>query len=252
VPGRVGQVIATSPPPAAGLDLAVDLHVATTLSYGRATLAAAVARAVATGLRELGVADHVGPDAGWLDGYVATVRATAAVAPVRVHCGLEIGLLDAAGALDLPDGTRPQLSRVDYVVLVPAGPTIVRRPGTRPTAEQVIEDVLLAALRAAATVPVPTLLAGLFAVLPTFGLDERDVPDQAVRDLGWACARAGVAVEVGERWRAPSPRVARLLAGAGVTLAAGSAARSVAEIGRWEHVRDVAAALAAAPVGVRP
>jgi histidinol phosphatase-like PHP family hydrolase len=240
------------PPLATGLDLGADLHVATTLSYGRATPAAAVARAVATGLRELGVADHVGPDPGWLDAYVATVRATAAVASVRVHCGLEIGLLDAAGALDLPAGVRPRLSRVDYVVLVPAGPAVVLRPRARPSAEQVVEDVLLAALRAAATLPVPVVLAGLFAVLPRFGLHERDVPDQAVRELGWACGRAGVAIEVGERWRTPSPRVARLLDGAGVVLAAGSAARDAAEIGRWAHVRDVAAALTAATPGARP
>lgn len=235
-------------PPASALDLGTDLHVATTLSYGRATLAAAVTRAAATGLRELGVADHLDPDPGWLDAYVAAVRAIATIAPLRVHCGLEIGLLDAAGGLDLPDAARARLSRVDYVVLVPAGPAVGQRAGGRPSAERVVEDVLLAALRAAATLPVPAVLAGLFAALPGLALHERDISDQAVRELGWACAQARVAVEVEERWRAPSARVARLLAGAGVTLTAGSGARTAAEIGRWAHVRDVAAALAAGSV----
>lgn len=236
------------PPPAPpGLDLAADLHVSTTLSYGRMTAAAAVARAAATGLGALGIADHVGPDPAWLDRYLRTVRAVAGVAPLRVHCGLEIGLTDPAGGTDLPPGAYPRLSQVDYAVLVPAAPGLLAQASTRPGAERVVEDVLLAALRAAAGLPVPVVLAGLFAVLPRLGLAEADLPDAAVRELGWAAARAGLAVAVSERWQTPSPRVARLLRGQGVVLVAGSAARTAAAVGRWAHVRDVAAALPATP-----
>lgn len=225
------------------LRLDADLHTSPGTVQGRSGLAAALARAAASGLRELGVTAPARPEPGWTDAYVAAVRAAGALSPTRIHCGLQLGVLGTAGRLDLPRETRSRLSHVDYVVLVPGPGADWHRRSGRPEAERVVEDVLLASLRAAATLPVPVVLAAPFAVLPGLGLDERDVPDEAVGELGWACARAGVAIEVTERWRTPSARVARLLAGAGVTLTAGSAARSAADIGRWSYVRAVATAL---------
>ena len=213
--------------------LDTDLHVVPAGVRG-ADLAAAMARAAAAGLTDLGIAAHARPDPDWFDGYVETVRAAAGVARTTIHCGLEVALLGPDGRTDLSPSLHRGLSRVDYVVLVPAPAADWgdrARPGRR------AEIVTLAALRAAAGLAVPVVLAAPF-------------PDEAGPDtlhaLGWACARAGVAIEVSERRRTPSVPAATVLARAGVRLVAGSGARSAAAIGRWDHVRAVAAAVDAA------
>lgn len=209
-----------------GLRLDADLHVVPAAVRG-ADLAAALARAAASGLAHLGITAHARPDPDWYDRYVQTVRAAAALARTDVHCGLEVALLGPDGRTDLSPGIHAGLSRVDYVVLVP---TPAADWGARRA-----EASTLAALRAAADLPVPVVLA---ASVP----DALD-PD-TLHALGWACARAGVGIEVSERRRSPSVPAATVLARAGASLVAGSGARSAAAIGRWDHVRAVAAALA--------
>lgn len=218
------------------LDLGADLGVTSTFSVGLSSVAALAARATARGLREVGIADAAGRASEWFDAYVAAIRAADAVCAARLRCGLAVGVLDVRGRLDLPADVGAQLSRLDHVLLRPyAGPA---RPGT----ERAVEDRLLAAVRAAAALPVPAILATPFA-----GLDERELPDATVREFARALARAGLPVLVDERLRSPGRRVATLLAGAGVRLVAGSGARSAADLGRWEHVAAVAAALPAGP-----
>jgi hypothetical protein len=231
------EVIAPPPHPRArpGLPLDADLHVVPAAGRG-ADLAAALARAAASDLAHLGIVVHPRPDPDWYDAYVQTVRAAAAVARTGVHCGLEVALLGPDGRTDLSPGIRGGLSRVDYVVLAPAPGADWGAGGPGPRAE----TITLAALRAAAELSVPVVLAASF-------------PDPAGPDtlhaLGRACARAGIAIEVSERRRAPSVAAAVELARAGATLVAGSGARSAAGIGRWDHVRAVAAALDPAPPG---
>lgn len=212
-----------------GLRLDADLHVVPAAVRG-ADLAAALARAAASGLAHLGITAHARPDPDWYDRYVQTVRAAAALARTEVHCGLEVALLGPEGRTDLSPSVHRGLSRVDYVLLVP---TPAADWGDRPRPRA--EASTLAALRAAADLPVPVVLA---ASVPD-GLD----PD-TLHALGWACARAGVCIEVSERRRSPSVPAATVLARAGASLVAGSGARSAAAIGRWDHVRAVAAALA--------
>ena len=204
------------------LRLDADLHVTT----GPDGLPAVMARAAARGLAALGIVAAPGPDPGWLDRYLATVRAADAVSPVRISAGLRVALLDPYGRTDLPASVHRELSRVDRIVLVPAGDWV--RTG---------EDVVLAALRAAADLPGPLTLAG---PLP-------ELTGDSAAATGSACARAGLTVEVTERWRSPSLPTARALAAAGALLSAGSAAPSAAGVGRWDHVRRVAAALAPVP-----
>jgi hypothetical protein len=218
-----------SPPWWDGLRLDADLHVVPAAVRG-ADLAAALARAAASGLAHLGITAHVRPDPDWYDRYVQTVRAAAALARTDVHCGLEVALLGPDGRTDLSPSIHKGLSRVDYVVLVPTpAADWGDRPGPR------AEASTLAALRAAADLPVPVVLAASIA-------DALD-PD-TLHAVGWACARAGVGIEVSERRRSPSGPAATVLARAGASLVAGSGARSAAAIGRWDHVRAVAAALA--------
>jgi putative hydrolase len=86
-------------------------------------------------------------------------------------------------------------------------------------------------------------LAHLFSVLPKAGLSEADVPDDAVRELACACRSTGAWVELNEKWRCPSPRVARLLHVEGVALCGGSDAHAPGAVGRWAYARELAAGL---------
>lgn len=198
---------AASAPPGPRLD--ADLHARPT---GLPGLAAAMAVAAARGLTDLGIAVPAPRDGDRFDAYVGAVRAAGALTRTRIHCGVELRL--GAGGLDLPAYLPARLSRVDYVIL---------RPDRR-------RHVTAAALRAAGVLGVPVLLAA-------------PLPDPAV--LGAAGTRTALAVEVSERRRTPSVRDARRLADSGVILVAGSGASHAAGVGRWVHVRAVAAALGA-------
>lgn len=236
----------TGPP----VELGGDLHTHTTFSDGRGAPADTVAAAVAAGLAEVGISDHVRADTDWLPAYTAAVRQLADRSPLPLRCGVEAKILDTAGRIDLPAG----LDGVEYVLLAdhrvplaggPAHPADVRAAlgaGTT-TAAEVVESVLTASIRALAAAPRPAGLAHLFSVLPKAGLTEADVPDDAVRALARACRSAGAWVEVNEKWRCPSPRVLRLLHAEGVPLRGGSDAHAPDAVGRWSYAREVAAEL---------
>lgn len=182
--------------------------------------AAAMAGAARSGLTELGLVVTAGPDD--LEGALAACRAADAVSRARVTAGLRVALLDPSGRTDLHPDVHRRLSRVDRVVLVPVGGWAVDA-----------EAVGRAALRAAADYPTRVVLTGLAG----------DLPRDTTAALGWACARAGVAIGVSERGRTPAAATAVGLARAGAVLVAGSDARTPAEVGRWRHVAAVAAAL---------
>lgn len=235
----------------AGLALDRDLHTHTTFSDGAGTPADTVAAAVAAGLAEVGVTDHVRAGTDWLPAYTAAIRELGDRAALPVRCGVEAKILDTAGRIDLP----ARLDGVDYVLLAdhrlplpdgPADPAEVRAAiaaGTL-TATAVVGFLVQATVRALATAPRPAGLAHLFSVLPKAGLSEVDVPADAVRALAAACRSAGAWVEVNEKWRCPSPPVVRLLHAEGVTLTAGSDAHRPASVGRWSYAAELAAELA--------
>jgi len=239
-----------NPPSRPPVRLDRDLHTHTTFSDGADAVAATVAAAQAVGLAEVGLSDHVRAGTDWLPGYVAEVRRVAADAPLPVSCGVEAKVLDTAGRLDLP----VDLSGVEYVLVadhqvpLPAGPA---RPADvreslaagRLSPAAVVEHLVAATVAALAGCPRPAGLAHLFSVLPKVGLTEDDVPDDAVRAVARACRAAGAWVELNEKWRCPSVRVARLLHEDGVALGGGSDAHRPDAVGRWSYARDVLTAL---------
>jgi putative hydrolase len=234
----------------AGLALDRDLHTHTSFSDGAGSPSDTVAAAVAAGLAEVGISDHVRIGTDWLQAYTAAVRAVAARAPLPVRCGVEAKILDTAGRIDLPPG----LDGVEYVLLAdhrvplpdgPADPADVRAAiaaGTL-TAAAVVGFLVEATARALAAAPRPAGLAHLFSVLPKAGLSEVDVPADAVRALAAACRSAGAWVELNEKWRCPSPPVLRLLQAEGVPLTAGSDAHGPEAVGRWSYALELAAEL---------
>ena len=227
-----------------------DLHTHTTFSDGAGSPDDTVDAALAAGLTEVGVSDHVRADTGWLPGYTAAIRALAGRSALPVSCGVEAKILDTAGRIDLP----PRLDGVEYVLLAdhrvplpdgPADPAAVRAAiaaGTL-TAAAVVEHLVEATVRALAGAPRPAGLAHLFSVLPKAGLSEVDVPADAVRALAAACRSVGAGVELNEKWRCPSPPVVRLLHAEGVALRAGSDAHRPAAVGRWSYARELVAEL---------
>jgi len=234
----------------AGLVLDRDLHTHTTFSDGAGGPADTVAAALAAGLAEVGVSDHVRADTGWLPAYTAAIRELAGRAALPVSCGVEAKILDTAGRIDLP----PRLDGVEYVLLAdhrvplpdgPADPAEVRAAiaaGTL-TAAAVVEFLVEATVRALAGAPRPAGLAHLFSVLPKAGLSEVDVPADAVRALAAACRSVGAWVELNEKWRCPSPPVVRLLHAEGVALQAGSDAHRPAAVGHWSYALELVAEL---------
>ena len=232
------------------LDLLVDAHVHSTFSDGRDQPGANVATAAERGLHTIGLVDHVRSDTLWLPDFVSAVRRLRSQSPLDVSCGVEAKMLDTTGRLDVP----PSLAGVDWIVAADHQVPLGREPQPPATVRRMIADGeidpievldnLLEATAAAAERYDNVLIAHIFSVLPKCGFDETMVADTDVTALGHRLARAGARVEISERWRCPSARVAKLLHAAGVELVASTDSHRAATIGQYDHVSDIAGALA--------
>lgn len=226
-----------------------DWHVHSTFSDGAATIEENVEEARAVGLRSLVLVDHVRCDTSWVEEFVEEVRGIAAgEAGLRVSCGVEAKLLDTAGELDLPPAV-PRGARVfiaDHQVPSPDGPLNPRAVAATLAAGDlepatVVDWLVTATAGAVARVPEP-VVAHLFSVLPKLGLTEAAVSDAQLRRLAAAIAAAGAIVEISERWRCPSVRVAAAMRAARVRLVASTDSHARSTIGRYEYVGTVLAA----------
>jgi putative hydrolase len=229
------------------LDRRADLHVHSTFSDDAvSTLAANLVSGAAHGLHTIGMVDHVRRTTTWVPDLLAAARALDGARGVRVLCGVEAKVLDTAGAVDVP----PDLPAIDYVLLAdhqlprPDGPmlpadAVAALAGGTLTADEVVVDLVDATVAALACWD-RVVVAHPFSVLPKCGLHEDAVPDELVRHLGTAARAAGAAIEINEKWTCPTPRIARLLAGTGVTLTLSTDAHHEAAVGRYAYVAEVA------------
>jgi putative hydrolase len=206
-----------------------DFHVHSTFSDGASTLAENVRAAAERGLATLCLADHVRRDTTWVPDFAAAVQRYRSQPGLRVLAGVEAKILDGSGRLDVPPGL-DRCAGIDLVLIAdhqfPAGDGPVHPDQVRAaisdgamTAAEAIERLCQAtanALRRGA------LLAHLFSLLPKIGLDEAMVPAPLLTDLARQVARAGVLVEVNEKWSCPSARTVTAMAEAGVSVVAGS------------------------------
>ncbi len=236
-----------------------DWHVHSTFSDGRSRPSENLTRAAEVGLFEVCFVDHVRRYTTWVPDFVEEVERLRRETSVKVHCSVEAKILDRAGTLDLPRAVAG-LDGLDLVHVAdhrfpmgfgPADPDEVRRALARGTAQasDLIECLVEATERALARVP-RALLAHLFSILPKVGLDESEVPDDALSSLAAAAASAGALVEVNEKWRCPSPRTLRAFRDAGVGIVAGSDAHEPNAIGSYGgYVARTLADLAPAPAG---
>lgn len=170
-----------SPRSVPALRLDADVHV----RVGPADLPAALARAAATGLTDLGVTAR---DPDRFDAHVQAVRSAAGLTRTRVHCGLELAVDGST------DPHSAWLSYVDFVVLV---------------AERGFDA---AVLHAAAALPVPVVLAGpVLADLPPAALARAGVAVAVIErwrtpsvPVARALAAAGVPLLAGSAARHPA------------------------------------------------
>jgi putative hydrolase len=226
-----------------------DFHVHSTFSDGASTLAENVQAARERGLRTLCLVDHVRRDTTWVPDFAAAVQRHRHQPGLRVLAGVEAKILDTAGRLDVP-ADLARCEDIDLVLIAdhqfpakagPVHPDRVRAAISDGgvTAAEAIERLCQAtanALRPGA------LLAHLFSLLPKIGLDEAMVPAGQLADLAGQVARAGVLVEVNEKWLCPSPRTVAALAEAGVSLVAGSDSHHCRDVGVYDSVRQTVSA----------
>jgi putative hydrolase len=241
-----------------------DFHVHSTFSDGASTLAENVQAARERGLRTVCLVDHVRRDTRWLPEFTAAVDQYRGQPGLRVLAGVEAKILDTAGHLDLPPGLQT-LGGIDLVLIAdhqfpadngPVYPDELRAAlefGSITPAEAIerlCEATAQAATARAATFAaaegtaanVRPLLAHLFSLLPKIGLDEAMVPDALLTDLAKRVAHAGAMVEVNEKWSCPSARTVAEMAGAGVSLVAGSDSHHCRDIGVYHSVGQTARA----------
>jgi histidinol phosphatase-like PHP family hydrolase len=238
------------------IDFRHDGHVHTAFSSGQDSVSVLVAAAERAGLTELTLADTVGPDTGWLPSYLASIHRAQQRTDVILRRGVEVEAIGVDGWLAFPS----DLSGLEVISVginrlpLPAGllgPEATRaaiEAGTL-TAMDVIQQLVHVSALAIERVSryAPTQLARPLHFLAQAGIDEAAVPDSAVAALAAACRVNGTVVEVSERHRLPSLRLARAFLNAGVRLTPASDARRAGELGVWQYAPELASGLTPVP-----
>ena len=97
-PEEIGRIAGTELPPASangsGPLIAEDMHVHSTFSDGRGTIAENVAEAERMGVRRLTCVDHVRESTDWVPEFVDAVAQARETTDVELYCGIEAKLMD--------------------------------------------------------------------------------------------------------------------------------------------------------------
>lgn len=241
------------------IDLSRDAHVHTAFAAGHDSVSVIVAAAEAAGVTELTFADKVGTDTGWLPSYIATIQRAQKRTDVVLRRGVEVEAIGVDGWLAFPS----DLGQLEAISLgisrlpTPAGllgPDLVRAQldsgafTATEVADRLVGVLCLAMERVGRYAP--TTLARPLDFLAQAGIPESTVDEDVIATLAEACRRTSTAVELSERHRLPTRRVALAMAAAGVKLVAASDAYTSRDVGRWQYLEDLATELSVAPVTV--
>jgi putative hydrolase len=193
-----------------------------------------------------------------LPAYCATIRRARRRTNLVLRTAIQVEAVRADGWVDFPC----DLGELEAVSVVLSGlPTpsglagavrlreMLRNGTIRPGA--LVEQVVSVTARALERTSryAPSQLCRPLGLLQAAGVTDADVDDQALHGLVAACRVTGTVVEISEAWRTPSVRLVRMLAEAGVHLAAASDATEPAMVGAWRFTRTIAESLTpAAPV----
>jgi putative hydrolase len=235
------------------IDLAADGHVHTAFSSGRDSVSVLVAAAEATGLAELTFADRVGPDTSWLAPYLSSIQRAQQRTDLVLRRGVEVEAIGTDGWLAFPS----DLAGLEVISVglsrlpMPAGllnadaARVLIEAGTM-RALDLVEQLVAVTAFAVERVSryAPTRLARPLDFLTRAGIDEATIPSSAIDDLVSACHANGTVVEISERHRAPTRRLAQACLDGGVRLVAATDAYHASEVGRYRYARELAAELA--------
>ncbi|MCU1528917.1 MAG: histidinol-phosphatase [Frondihabitans sp.] len=226
-----------------------DWHIHSTFSDdARSTLAQNLDAARRAQLTEIRLIDHVRRSTTWVPDYLAAVRALPRASGLTVHTGVEAKILDASGALDVPDDLLVGGAGVDAVVIADHqfpgtdgawSPDETRRRVHDGLAAPDALDLLIGALVSAMHSVDSAQLAHCFSILPKVGLGEDDLGDDHLRAWARAAAETGTLIEVNEKWGCPGPRALRAAISAGARLVASTDSHEASEIGRYSVVRTL-------------
>lgn len=226
--------------------LSSDYHVSSTFSDGTASLRDNIERAELLRLQVLGCVETVRSDSAWVSDFIRLVHDAQRHTSVQLLCGVETKMLDAAGALDLPDDLRG-IDRVyiaDHRFPVAAGiyaPWKVRRAIQQGwlTTEMALRSLVFALTRAIDRCDRPAVISHPFSILPKVGLSDTLVDQRLIEPLIDVCLRRNTAIELDERWQCPSLHIAMMFHDAGVPIVMSTSAQRPHEIGRFTWARDV-------------
>jgi putative hydrolase len=237
-------------------DFGRDMHVHSTFSDGRNTIAENVATAHQRGLGTICLVDHVRADSDWLPEFISAtgdlIEGEAACAePLTILRGVETKVLDQAGTLDLPPG----LEALDHILVAdhqfpmedgPHDPKEVLagvesgRWDRGALAAVLIEAVGNSLDRVAGV----GILAHMFSVLPKAGMSEADLPASGLEWLAQQCRRFGIMAEVNERWGCPSAPTLAYFARNDVPIVCATDSHRIETIGLYDRVRQILASMA--------
>ncbi len=218
-----------------------DMHVHSTFSDGKNSVAENLSRAAEVGLSRFTCVDHVRRDTDWLSAFVPHVRKAAEQVDLKVLVGVEAKFLDQSGTLDIPD----DLCGVDRIYAadhqVPLGESCQRPRDVREaihhgvlTKREVIRACVDATIGSMRRYP-DVVVAHLFSVLPKARISEDDVPREWIDELAAVAKETGSMIEIDERWRCPSPRTIALFAQMGVPVLLSTDAHRREDIGQYEY-----------------
>jgi putative hydrolase len=240
------------------IDLRCDAHVHTAFAAGHDSVSVLVAAAEAAGVSTLTFADRVGPDTGWLPSYLATIQRAQQRTDLVLRRGVEVEAIGVDGWLAFPS----DLGQLEVISVglgrlpLPSGlltpdlaRTMLDNGGLRPgeVVERLVSVLCLAMERVGRYAP--TTLARPMEFLAQAGIPESTVDDAAIATLVDGCRATGTVVELSERHRMPTRRLARALGEAGVRMVAASDAYTARDVARWGYLKEIAADLAVNPVG---
>jgi putative hydrolase len=228
------------------------MHVHSTFSDGRGTIAENVAEAERMGVRRMTCVDHVRESTEWVPEFVAGVAEARAETDVELLCGIEAKLLDTSGRLDLPapeliEGVDRIYAADHQVPMVdgPHHPAQIRERIDKGDLDPVeVLEAIVASTAAAITNHDNVVIAHLFSVLPKIGIDEADVPTELLEQLADAAVRGEARIEVDERWSCPSARTVASFVSRGVPLLFSTDSHRPGTIARYAHCASVRAAVA--------
>jgi putative hydrolase len=230
-------------------DPSQDMHVHSTFSDGKGTIAENVEAARQQNLRTICLVDHVRVDTDWLPEFIAATDLLRRAEegrehPIAIRRGVETKILNRAGDLDLP----ADLSGLDHILVAdhqfpmaegplhPKEVLALREQGAWADAD-LLEVLVEATGNSLGPVAGSGILAHLFSVLPKAGLREDDVTPAALDWLAARCAEHEVMVEVNERWNCPSARSLSYFVRRGVGLVCSTDSHRVETIGNYDKVR---------------